>query len=333
MTTVAVLATGGTIDHDFAATQGKPTEPGRVVERLADEISPLIGRDIRVTVKRWGSQSGPALGPVEMVGIARAIEGLVDESGASGVVVTTGTDMLEELAYLLSLVVDPRIPLAVTGAMFRFGEPGFDGARNLIDAVHTVLSGRFKGLGPVVVFAGEVHAASRAGKAAASGAAAFESVGGGRIARVVEGRVFVNSLPAAGHYLGEPPEALPTVDLVWVASGMDAVPIHAAVASDRAGIVLAGSGGGHVPPNLQPAVVEAISSGLSVVMSSRCIDGSTLQSTYGGIGSETELLGLGVVPAGHITPVKARLRLLVGLALGMDPARIFPVDGVGVLPK
>jgi L-asparaginase len=331
MDRVAIVATGGTIDHSYDPLVTKVTEPGRVVEMMIDEIASTGETSVDLTIDRWGSKSGPALTPGDLIDIGETVQRLGSAADCSGVVVTTGTDMLEELTYMLSLVVDSAIPVAVTGAMRRHGEPGSDGAMNLRDAIAIVRSPRVPGFGALAVFGGAIHSAAEVTKIASHGLAAFGSDGGGSIGLISEGTLYLRGQAANGHYLGQPTRELKAVDLVWVCAGADSVQIEAAIAARRAGIVVAGSGGGHVPPVMQEAIGRALSEGLQVVVASRCLSGVTLTETYGGPGSETELLALGVVNAGRISPTKARLRLIVGLASNMRAADLFPVDNLGPL--
>jgi L-asparaginase len=266
-----------------------------------------------------------AMTPALMLQLARQVL-KAERSGAAGVVITHGTDTLEETAYALSAMVQSSIPVVLTGAMRGADEPGADGQANLRDALLVAASPSFTSFGPVVSIAGEVHDPRWVTKSDTSRISAFTSPGAGPVGGVTEGVASVwSSAPEAPRsaYLGLPSDLTTRVELIWSAAGMDGFLISAASgASD--GLVIAGTGGGHLPPAAATAAKDA-AQGIPVVLASRCGTGATLASTYGGAGSETDLLAHGLLRAGRLTPVKARLRLMIILALGLDPSRHFPV--------
>jgi L-asparaginase len=230
---------------------------------------------------------------------------------------------MEETVYLLALTLALEVPVVVTGAMRLPGMPGFDGPANLAAATTAALDPRVAALGPVVVFADRVHAARWVSKVHSVRVDPFESRGGGVLAEIVERRVALTGVGAPADHLGMPSSLDDTVvDLVWTVAGSDGYAVDAF--ADRAsGLVIAGFGGGHVPPRVADAVERATQAGVVVVIASRGGAGPALTDTYRGRGSEQDLRALGAVPAGSLAPVKARLRLQVALALGLDPAGVF----------
>ena len=115
------------------------------------------------------------------------------------------------------------------------------------------------------------------------------------------------------------------VELVRLVAGSTDALLRAAVAAAPAGIVVEGTGGGHVPSPLLAVLDEAVAAGIPLVVASRTGGGATLERTYRMPGGETDLVERGAIPAGNLSGAKARLRLLVGLALGRDPRDLFPV--------
>jgi L-asparaginase len=136
--------------------------------------------------------------------------------------------------------------------------------------------------------------------------------------------VRIHACYAPGDYLGMAGSLDKRVEIIWVAAGADGLLVDAAATAAQ-GLIVAGTGGGHVPPPMTRSLQSAVERGLPVVLASRCIDGHVLESTYGGVGSETHLLSIGLHPAGALAPIKARLRLLTALALGKGAAEAFPV--------
>jgi L-asparaginase len=115
------------------------------------------------------------------------------------------------------------------------------------------------------------------------------------------------------------------VQLVRLAADIGDAQLRAAAGRSPAAIVVEGTGGGPVPTSLLPAVDDALAAGIPLVLASRCAGGRNLESTYGMPGGEMDLIRRGVLPAGFLTGHKARLRLVVGLALGRSPSELFPV--------
>lgn len=262
-----------------------------------------------------------------LLGLLAEVEDAV-VAGRHGVVVTHGTDTLEETAYFLALTV-PRGACAVvlTGAMRHDGSPGADGAANLRDALLVAADPRAAALGPVVVMDGAIHAARFATKLHPLSVGGFVSLLAGPLGIVSEGRVSRWLVPAYEDHLGRPTgPSLPRVELVRMALGSSPEGFAALLATRPAGLVIDGLGGGHVPPPLLDALDEAIAAGVAVVVASRAGEGPTNRDTYGAIGCELDLQERGAVMAGALGGAKARLRLAVALALGFAPRDAFPLD-------
>jgi L-asparaginase len=236
-----------------------------------------------------------------------------------GVVVTTGTDTLEELAALCSLIHGGERPIVLTGANRPGGAPGADGPANLIDSVALAGSDAAAGLGAIVVFGGEIHAAMTVSKVDSTGPAAFGSPAAGPLGRVVEGRVWLHARPLR-------PEPLPVADLdhrveiVTATLGADGSLLgHAAATSD--GVVLVAFGAGHLSPGLL-AELRGAAQHVPVVVTCRPERSSMLFDTYGFEGSESDLRASGAVCAPFLSPVAARIALLCCLGAGLDRAGI-----------
>lgn len=315
-----MAALGGTIS-------AAPDAQGRNVptRNAADLVNAMSGAQeiAEVIVVDVGRISSRAIGPADMCRLAHEIEGRVRE-GCDGVVVTHGTDTLEETAYALALMLDLDVPVVVTGAMRLPHAAGADGPANLLAALRAAADPEVAPLGPVVVIQDEIHLARTVVKSHTSRVAAFSSPGLGPAGYVSEGKAYVNALLVGADYLGLPDQLDARVELIWVAAGADGLLVDAA-ASVSQGLVIAGTGGGHVPPPMADSIGAAVERGIPVVLASRTGSGPLLENTYGGAGSEAHLREIGVLSAGMISPLKARLRLIVGLALDKDVAEIFPI--------
>ncbi|WP_406439468.1 asparaginase [Streptomyces sp. NBC_01613] len=309
--TVTVFTLGGTI----SAAQGGP---GRLSgAQVLAGLAPTD--DIAVRLQDFRRLPSSALTVDDLAELA----GLIDEAGAagSGAVVVQGTDTIEESAFLLDLLCAHQEPVVVTGAMRRPDSPGADGAANLTAAIAVAGDPRCRGLGAVVVMADEIHAARHVRKAHTTSIATFASPGAGPLGSVVEGRPRILLRPPTPTVerplsLRRPVRiALVTLSLGDQGELLDAV-------DDRFdGLVVAAFGAGHAPAWLaQP--LERLATRMPVVLASRTGAGPILSSTYQGPGSEFDLLGRGLIPAGPLDAPKARLLLHALLADGADRTRI-----------
>jgi L-asparaginase len=244
-------------------------------------------------------------------------------AGAEGVVVTQGTDTLEEMAYLLDLLWPHRQPIVVTGAMRNPSLVGIDGPANLLAALRVAASPLAHDLGALVVFNDEIHLAARVRKTHSTSTAAFQSPDIGPIGSVIEGSVRILAKPITRF------AALPVPSPASLASTV--VPLHTATLDDdgtllhhlasgsstASGLVLSAFGVGHMPEALTP-VLEQLAQRIPVVLCSRTGSGSVLRETYGAIGSEKDLQRRGLINGRMTHPYKARILLRLLLALGAD---------------
>lgn len=316
---VQVIALGGTI----SATSDERGH-GVPVQAAADLIASVQGASeiAEISTADVKQVSSRAIAPADMCMLAREIYAAVGE-GCDGVVVTHGTDTMEETAYALALQLDVNVPVVLTGAMRLAHEAGADGPANLIAALRVAVTPEAAALGPVIVMHDEIHAARWATKVYTSRVAAFSSPGFGPVGYIAEGKIHLHALLTARDYLGVPDRLDKRVEIIWVSAGADGLLVDAATPVAQ-GLIIAGTGGGHVPPAMTESLRAATERGLPVVLTSRCVGGPVLEDTYGGVGSETYLRAIGLHLAGALAPVKARLRLLTALALGKSAAEVFP---------
>lgn len=311
---ILIAATGGTI-------ASSPTGSGlnEVRSGVADLLAAIPEAEALATfelvdVCRLPSHS---ITPMHMCLLAQVIA----KAHCDGVVVTHGTDTIEETAYALGVMLDRQVPVALTGAMRPPQLTGADGPANMLAAIRVATTPPAAALGPVVVMHEEVHLARYVTKVHTGRVAAFSSPGLGPVGSVIEGRVRLSVGDAFEDRLGLPATLQRRVDLVWTYAGADRSLIDAA--SGAEGLVVAGTGGGHVPDSMLGALVSVREKGVPVVVASRTGAGPTLQKSYGGPGSESDLRRMGVMFAGSLSPLKARLRLQIALELGVPLAVAF----------
>jgi L-asparaginase len=250
-----------------------------------------------------------------VLGLARTLESDA-YADADGFVVTQGTDTIEETAFLLDLVTDDMRPLVVTGAMRNPTVAGADGPANLLAAAQVAASPDAGGLGVVVVFNDEIHAASLVHKANTTNPAAFESVAG-PLGWVSEGRPRILVTPhrrlrvdAQDLGPGQP------VALITAAFGDDGRVLKQLASDGFKGAVIEGLGGGHVTAQVADEL-EQLAAEMPVVMASRAGRGDVLRDTYEFPGSERDLRARGVIPAGWLDGPKARVLLMLLLRSGL----------------
>ncbi|HEC33271.1 MAG TPA: asparaginase [Chloroflexi bacterium] len=313
MTRVAVLTTGGTMAmrHDHQAGGAIPALGA------ADLAAVLPASAPKLVVEEVCNLPSSHFTLETLWHIRERVAAWVADPEVDGVVVTHGTDTLEETAYLLDLTVPGEKPLVVTGAMRTASEPSADGPANLWAAVRVAASPEARGLGALVVLNDEVHAARFVTKVDTLSLATFQSPGWGPVGRVDGDRVHF------AFRLGR--EVLPhsrletRVTLIRLAVGMGPEPLEDALARDTRGVVLEGLGGGRIPPWWLPVVERAVAKGVVVVVASRCPSGRVWDA-YGYLGGHRTLRKMGCLFSPGLNGQKARIRLMVVLGTAHDPA-------------
>ena len=261
--------------------------------------------------------------PLDMVRIAAEVQRLATRDDVDGIVITHGTATLEETAFLVDLIYSGEKSVVFTGAIRTPRTVGYDGGRNILDAIRVARSGQGAGLGVLVVLNGEIHTARDVIKFDASSINAFASPGFGPIGHVGRTGVEVSRrVPRYPVLLHVPEHAvLPRVEIITTYAGLPGDVVEAIVALEPDGLVVEAMGGGGVPPEIVPALGRAIASGTIVVMTSRCISGRVYQPAptddrIEGYGAHLTELGL------HLTSlpaIKARLKLMLLLSNRIVP--------------
>ncbi|SCL21997.1 L-asparaginase [Micromonospora rhizosphaerae] len=317
---VVLFTLGGTIAMAGAAPGGVVTrltgaELTAAVPGLADLAEPLDVRDVRA-VPSADLTYRQILDLVDAAGAAVA-------AGATGVVVTQGTDTLEESAFLADLVWPHQAPLVFTGAMRNPTLAGPDGPANLLAAARVAAAPAARDLGVLVAINDEIHAARFVRKTHSTSTAAFASPNAGPLGHVIEGEVRLLTRPPRVPLLPpvDPDRLAATRVALHTATLDDDVDLLDALARDRQGLVVGGFGVGHVRPALAP-VLGALAERMPVVLTSRTGAGAVLRHTYGAVGSEADLQRRGLVNGGLLDPYKALVLLRLLLATGADRAEI-----------
>jgi L-asparaginase len=315
---VVVFGLGGTIAMTATATGG--VVPALSAEQLIAAVPGLAESGIAVDVVDFRQVPGASLTFDDLAALAVEVDRSL-AGGVDGVVITQGTDTIEETAYLLDLTHVRPEPIVVTGAMRNPTMAGPDGPANLFAAIETAASDDARGLGALVVFADEIHAAARVRKTHSTSGHTFVSANGGALGYLVEGRPrMINrpssrvTVPAAAEFRAA------EVGLVTIVLSDSGTLLEAA--ADRLdGLVVAGFGVGHVPSHLVD-VLARLAERMPVVLASRTGAGPVLTDTYAFPGSESDLLGRGLISAGFLDPLKARVLLRHLISTGHDHSAI-----------
>jgi L-asparaginase len=313
---VALLSVGGTI-----ASASSPTGSGVQPNLGADDLLQLIPgvadiAEVEATTVAQLPSSDMMLATV--LTLAReARDRLAD--GCAGVVVTHGTDTIEETALALDLLVGGDAPVVVTGAMRNPTLAGADGPANLLASIAVATSRSARGLGCLVVLNDEIHSARFVRKSHTASPSAFVSTPVGPIGWLAESQPRIglrvsHRLPLLTVDAAEPGTR---VALVTVSQGDDPAQMEYVAKGGYDGLVVAALGGGHVPSSLLP-VLGLLQEQMPVVFASRTGAGEVLTHTYGFAGSESDLVRSGLVSAGILPPSKARMLLMLMLAAGVD---------------
>jgi L-asparaginase len=310
---VAVVTTGGTIamQYDTAAGGAVPALAG------ADFLRALPPDLPRLRLVEHCNLPSAHLTVDLLWGLRQRVAALAAGRGIAGVVVTHGTDILEELAYLLDLTIPGHRPVVVTGAMRTASEVGYDGLANLAAAVRVAASPQARGLGALVVMNDEIHAARWSTKTHTLALDTFQSPDHGPLGRVDADGVWIGSRPV--REIIPCGRLEPAVALLKLGVGMDAAPLEDAVARGARGAVIEALGGGRLPPWWLPPIEQAVAHGVAVVIASRCPAGR-VTDRYGFAGAHRDQVTLGCGFAGGLNGQKARIRLMVALGAEGDAA-------------
>lgn len=317
---VTVIFTGGTI------AMGVDPQTGGAVPLLSGEDLMRGIPDLRevasVEVLNFCNKPGPHIRLEEVLELGRAIAGIFARDEADGVVVTHGTDTLEETAYELDLLLGGDRPVVVTGAMRTSAMISADGPANILNAVLTAADEAARGKGVLVVFNNEIHLAREVTKATATQLNAFRSPLFGPVG-LIYGRSVRFVRPAGGLRESIPAQAISAqVELIKFCLGMGTLLLDAVRSSAADGVVVEAAGVGHVSVEVAQAIGNIVTAGKPVILTSRCYESLVTEDVYAFVGSEKYLRERGAIPAPGLSGPKARIKLILALSLTRDTGRL-----------
>jgi L-asparaginase len=319
--TVLVITTGGSIAEDLGGgtvthTSGKNLITAALGGRPRDE--PIEVVDLLAVPSTW-------ITPADMHLIGGAVRDALRDPGITGVVVTHGTATMEETAYWVDLVIDGDKPVVFTGSQRYPGSPGYDGYRNIADAISVAASTVSRGLGSLVVMDGEIHAARDVTKAHPTSMTGFRSLAWGPLGRIDFDQIELARRISADMEAVHPAAPLSRVDIVTCYAGMTGDVIDAVRTLGGQGLVVESLTTGGITRDMVGSVAAAVEQGLVVAITTRCAAGRAMRrsrATAGIEGYAFDLQPLGGALS-HLHAPKARLRLIALLSSGLPHAEVF----------
>lgn len=310
MKKVVLLTTGGTI-------ASKANKEGRLVagELTGIELAKICGipNDIEVEIISILQKPSMHISIQDLLDVREKIKKIYENKAIDGIVITHGTDTLEETAYFLDLVIEDERPIVITGSQRSPDEIGSDAYINLRHAIYTACNDQLKGVGTVVVFNERIFAAKYVKKEHASNIQGFNAFGFGYLGIIDNDKVYLYQKPTTREvYNIQKSAPIPSVDIIKCYLNADDKFIRASIATNVSGIVLEGTGRGQVSPLMMEAINEALNKGIHIVITTASEEGY-VYTTYEYLGSAYDLFKAGVILGGDLDSKKARIKLIVSL--------------------
>ena len=320
---IGLLFTGGTISMKFDPATGAAVPALGPSDILAQV--PEIADVAAIESEDFSRLPGPHVTPEQMWRLARRAAAWTERPDIDGVVITHGTDTIEETAYLLDLVLTTKKPVVLVGAMRTVSDASWDGPANLLAAARVAACPAAHGHGVLVVMDEQILPAREVRKVHTESSGSFATPEFGPLGVVDAGAVIFRRAPLV-RPSWQDPNAEPglrvsrlenRVELIQTYTGMSDGLIRTVAASGARGLAVVGFGRGNVPPQVVPALADFVRSGALVTVSSRCVAGR-VRPRYGYEGGGLHLTQIGAVLAGDLSGAKARLLQMAALGMTND---------------
>lgn len=311
---IAIVFTGGTISMTVDEKVGAaiPTLSGEQIMSMVTNIDKVA----EIEILNFDEIPGPHITPERMMELKNYVNNLLAKDDIDGVVITHGTDSLEETAYFLDLTITSTKPVIVTGAMRSSSELGYDGPSNLSSAVCTAISKEAVGKGVLVVLNNEAMLASEATKTNTLALNTFKALATGPLG-VIDCNELVLAKNVGPRTIIDTDNVESKVALFKAAVGMDDEFIKLATDNGYKGIIIEAMGRGNIPPQMFEGVKYARENNVPIVVVSRCHSGRVFDS-YGYFGSGRDLRNIGCIFGGDLPGQKARIKLMLALGKTND---------------
>jgi L-asparaginase len=314
MEKILIIFTGGTFSMMIDKNTGGAI-PYYVGEQILEKI-PEAKKLANIECYDFGKYPGPHITPELMFELSSKVKQFLKGNKYRGIIITHGTDTLEETAYLLDLTINSEVPIVLTGSMKNSSEPDWDGPKNLLDSINICKSPNARSLGVLVCLDGDINAASEVTKTYTEEIDSFHSLDFGALGFVQNERVIINRLPRKLETISAN-KIIPNVDMLTVYAGMTDKFFRYSADSGVEGIVVEALGVGNVPPAAFEGIKYAVDKKIPVVLVSRCPAGETLD-IYGYQGAGKHLHNIGVIFTDYLNGQKARIKLMLALGISKD---------------
>jgi L-asparaginase len=320
---VRLIATGGTIAMKIDPVKKAPV-PAISGEDLVATV-PEIAQVAHVEVENLSNVPSDYMDPDRWVQLQKSVVQALARPEVAGVIVSHGTDTLEETAWFLDLTVDSPKPIVLIGAQRNASERDFDGPRNLLNAARICVDPGARGKGSMIALNNQINAARDAVKTHTSDVETFKSGDLGFLGVADYDRIVWYRAPARRQHVALRPmgegQHLPRVDIVPMYGGADGTFVRSAIAAGAKGLVIQALGWGNMNVPMFQAVKEAIGKGIPVVITTRVWNGRVLPN-YGFEGGGKTLQQAGAIFGDNLSPQKARILLMLALQTTTDPKQI-----------
>ena len=309
-----LVATGGTIAMKIDPVKNAAV-PAMSGEDLVATV-PLVSKYAKVEVNNVSNVPSDYMDPPRWIALTSEVNRALARPEVAGVVVSHGTDTLEETAFWLDLTVNSDKPIVLIGAQRNASEPDFDGPRNLLNAVRICVDPQSRGKGAMLAMNNQINAARDVSKTNTSSVETFKSGDFGFLGIVDNDRIVYSRAPLRRLHLAIKTDTMPYVEIVAMYGGANGSLVKAAVDQGAKGIVIEGLGSGNVNAPMFDAIEKAIAKGVAVVITSRVPNGRVLPN-YGFAGGGKTLVDAGAVLGDDLSPQKARILLMLLLQDGV----------------
>ncbi|MCW8811490.1 MAG: asparaginase [Ignavibacteriaceae bacterium] len=307
---ILIVFTGGTFSMKVDKKITGGASPRYSGEELLKKI-PEAKKLADISCYDFGKYPGPHMTPEIMMDLSKRLKIRLAENKFDGIVITHGTDTLEETAYLIDLTIKKETPIVFTGSMKNSSDPDWDGPKNLCDSIRVCLNQNSRGLGVLVCLYGEVNAASEVTKIYSDEFESFQSLDFGSLGFVQNEKVIYNRIPRHLEIINTE-KVNSNVDLLTVYAGMDEKFFKYSADSGTDALVVEALGIGNVPPLAYEGIKYVVEKGIPVVLVSRCPAGET-DYIYSYPGAGKHLHKLGVIFTDYLNGQKARIKLMLAL--------------------
>lgn len=305
---IIIITTGGTI----AMSENRKTKEITIMQQYSlDNLIPFYDEKNIIEIDNYINIPSPYITQEILYELTNRIKHHLSNNEVKGVIITHGTDTLEETAYFVDLTIASDKPIIFTGAMRSSNELGADGPLNVANSIRVVNDNASSGKGVLVVFNDEIHAARHVTKTHTSNVATFQSPQTGAIGTINKNDVNFSHapLPKEIYTLKNPTKK---VGLLKTAIGTDDLLINTYIDNQYDGIVIEALGSGNLPPTMLKGIIRAIENNIEIVLVSRCYNGQ-VDPIYAYEGGGKHLKDLGVTFISGLNGQKARIKLLAQL--------------------